>query len=260
MIDALCMSGSYPFRHLSMTTEAVANRLALEGFRHCFMFNLTALFHRNPWHANAEFAKEDPKADCSIHKLAVFNPDYEDKARIREYVKMGFVGFITSPIYQGYEVMRRGVISNLTEALSNGALVMLNLIEDPRQMHRAYAFRYRIRLGELSTLLSTLSGRVGGELRILLSHFPYNDLVNLRQLYGGNVHVDFASSQVLGAPYSHVEDLVKLYGPSHVVLSTGFIMKYPKASVIKLQLSKLPGDVKEAISSMNAARLYGIKT
>ncbi|WP_291765878.1 hypothetical protein [Caldivirga sp. UBA161] len=263
MIDALCMSGTYPFRYLSMSTEAVASKLALEGFRHCVMFNLTALFHRDPWWANVEFAKEDPSVNCTIHKLAVFNPDYEDKLRIREYSKMGYVGFITSPIYHGYRIMRRSVISNLIEALSNGAVVILNLLEDLRQMHRAYSFRYRIMLGELNDALMTLKTTVkreSGEFRVLLSHFPYNDLVNLRSLYNGDIYVDFASSQVLGAPYSHIEELVKLYGASRLVLSTGFIMKYPKSSILKLQLSKIQDKDKEAISSINAGGLYGIRT
>ena len=263
MIDALCMSGAYPFRYLSMNTEAVASKLASEGFKHCVMFNLTALFHRDPWWANVDFANEDPKVDCTIHKLAVFNPDYEDKVRIREYVKMGYVGFITSPIYHGYRIMRRGVINNLIEALNNGAIVILNLLEDLRQMHRAYSFRYRIMLGELSDALRTLKNTAekrGEEFRVLLSHFPYNDLANLRSLYSGDVYVDFASSQVLGAPYTHIEELAKLYGVSRLVLSTGFIMKYPKSSILKLQLSKIQDKDKEAISSVNAGRLYGIRT
>ncbi|ABW01736.1 amidohydrolase 2 [Caldivirga maquilingensis] len=259
MIDALCMSGAYPFRYLSMSTEAVASKLASEGFKHCLMFNLTALFHRDPWWANVEFAREDPKVDCSIHKLAVFNPDYEDKLRIREYSRMGYVGFVTSPIYHGYRLMRRSVISNLTEALSHGAVVILNLLEDLRQMHRAYSFRYRIMLGELSEALKNIVNKGDGEVKVLLSHFPYNDLAGLRSLYNGDVYVDFASSQVLGAPYNHVEELVKLYGASRLVLSTGFMMKYPKSSILKLQLSKIQDKDKEAISSVNAGRLYGIK-
>jgi predicted TIM-barrel fold metal-dependent hydrolase len=258
MIDALCMSGSYPFRHLTMSTRAVAERLASEGFRECFMFNLTALFHRDPWWGNLDFTREETEADCRVHKLAVFNPDYEDRVRVREYVKMGFVGFVTSPIYHGYRLTGRRVLGNLAEALNNGALVILDLVEDPRQLHRAYAFRFRLRLGELSDALRRLSSGIEGEVRILLSHFPYSDLVNLRNLYSGPVYVDLASSQVLGAPYSHVEELVKLYGSSNVVLSTGFMMKYPKSSVLKLQLSKIPDEDKGKIANLNAHRLYGV--
>ena len=260
MIDALCMSGAYPFRHLSMSTNTVASKLASEGFRHCVMFNLTALFHRDPWWANVEFAEEDPNVSCSIHKLAVFNPDYEDKLRIREYSRMGYIGFVTSPIYHGYRLMKRNVISNLTEALNHGTVVILNLLEDLRQMHRAYAFRYRIMLGELSDALRDLANKGNGEFRVLLSHFSYNDLVSLRSLYNGDVYVDFASSQVLGAPYNHIEELVKLYGASRLVLSTGFMMKYPKSSILKLQLSKVQDKDKEAISLINASRLYGVKS
>jgi len=49
-----------------------------------------------------------------------------------------------------------------------------------------------------------------------------------------------------------------LYGSSNVVLSTGFMMKYPKSSVLKLQLSKIPDEDKGKIATLNAHRLYGV--
>jgi len=134
-------------------------------------------------------------------------------------------------------------------------LIVLNLIEDIREMHRTYRFRYKLTVSEISEFLSEVSKRVK-EVKILLSNFATRELRELRSRYKGDVFIDIAHQYVLGPPVDDVKLLIKLYGEDKVLLSTCFPMKYIHPAVYKVIYSEVDEGVKMKVLELNAKKFY----
>ena len=262
MIDALSFLGHYPFRKLRVEKlDEVVNKYIKLGFKAIALMKLESLFYRNSRVANRELLRDleiVKDRGVNVYPLASLNPEYfvNVKDVVEECCESGFKAIVISPPYHGFKLRSRKAVNFAIQVLDYGlSLIVLNLIEDVREMNRAYKFRYRLTMSEVSDFLNEVNKRVK-EVKILLSNFTARELKELRSKYRGEVFVDIAHQYVLGPPIDDVELLVELYGEERVLLSTCFPMKYIHPTIYKVIYSKVDEGVKMKILELNARKFY----
>lgn len=151
MIDALSFFGSYPFRRLFAESLAeVATHMRSKGFKKIYLINFSSLFYRDPFKANRialniyRRERENIK-DVEIDLLGGINPSYItiNNIDIEEIVEPYFRAYVISPAYHGFRLDAKGSIKLVEDLCSQGRkIVILDLLEDIREMHRAYKLIY----------------------------------------------------------------------------------------------------------------------
>jgi predicted TIM-barrel fold metal-dependent hydrolase len=259
MQDALSLFGSYPFRKTDLSWGKFLSTLAGRGFAKTRVVRIEPLFRRNPYDGSQAFRSGGMAPWIEARPLFMVNPGY---ARTDEIMKERVEGetdaVVLSPAYHGYKLNSPAAVRCTVGLARRGVpTVVLGLIEDIRQMHRGYKLRFPVTPEDAADYLRAVRSAFSGTPKVLLSHFAFADLRKIEAESGPEVYVDFASSATHGQPYDQVSDLVELFGEEHVLLSTGFSMKYPSVSLYKLFYSGITARQKEKISTSNVADFYG---
>ena len=263
MIDALCFTGHYPFRKLSpeKLDEIIVKYKSL-GFKAIAIMKFEALFFRDTDIANKILLrdlKQVKNKDVKIYPIASLNPLYfvDIKNLIKDYHSNGFKAIDISPPYHGFSLKSRRLINFAIQVLKyNMPLIILNLIEDIREMHRAYKFRYRIKIDELCAFLNEVNTKIKNA-KILLASFSSRELKQVRSLYKGDLFVDISHQYILGQPIDDIKILVELYGEDNVLFSSCFPLKYIHPAIYKVMYSDVNDRIKMKILEINAKRFYG---
>lgn len=263
MIDALSFFGPYPFRRLSPGDLAgVAEVLARHGFRRAYVLYLPSLFYRDVYEGDREalelYRGSSGRLVIDTRLLAGINPVYTplDKRSVEALVDGLFTAYVTSPTYNGYRLDSPAVLRSIERLCSEGArVVLIDLLEDLREMHRAYRLRYLVTRDVFKSFLRKIG--VECRRRLMLSSFRYEiiregiDRVSDLELY-----VDISSDTLYGYQYDRVRELVEALGPDLLVLSTRTPIAYPTASLYRVLYSEISERDKEKILWQNTERFY----
>jgi len=263
LIDVLTFSGNYPFRKLLYTKLCDVAKLMLEeGFEIIFNARIESLFYRDFMEANKdllkevnELSKQQPNS-IQIKPLACFNPDYILDRNIINEVSKSFAGVVIAPLYHGFKLSSKKVSRFLRYASElNLPILILGYLEDIREMHRAYRFRYPLKLDDLKTFLQEV--KLFGYEKIVLLSFPYQFLVESSNLIANtSIYVDISSHDIYGGVYDHIKNLVNIFGEDHIVFSSKAPLSYPKAVLFKVLYSDISDKAKRKIVGENAKKLF----
>ena len=266
MIDALSFFGSYPFRRLFAESLAeVATHMRSKGFKKIYLINFSSLFYRDPFKANRialniyRRERENIK-DVEIDLLGGTNPSYVaiNNIDIEEIVEPYFRAYVMSPAYHGFRLDAKGSIKLVEDLCSQGRkIVILDLLEDIREMHRAYKLIYMVKDEHLERFLRNID-KICGK-KILLASFRYELLKNnLARISDLELYVDTSSDTLYGYQYDRVRELVDSIGEDLVVLATRTPIAYTEAAVFRVIYSDIADSAKKKILYDNALKYYEI--
>ncbi len=264
MIDALSFFGSYPFRRLFTESMAeVASHMRSRGFKKIYLIYFLSLFYRDPFEANRAALniyrmKRRNIKDVEIDLLGGINPSYItiDKVNIEEIVEPHFKAYVMSPAYHGFRLDARGSIKLVEDLCSQGRkVIILDLLEDIREMHRAYKLIYMVKDEHLKSFLRNIDKTCGK--KILFASFRYELLKNnLARISDLELYVDTSSDTLYGYQYDRVRELVDSIGEDLVVLATRTPIAYTETAVFRVIYSDITGSAKKKILYDNALKYY----
>jgi len=259
--DPLSFSGVYPFRRLGGQLRETCRKLREFGFQETHALGFGSLFYRDVWEGNREVLREIEGVRCGIglNPLAGVNPLYSGDRVIRaELQDSGFRAAVLAPQYHGFRPQspRSLRVLALLEELGF-PIVLLDSLEDPREWHRAYLFKYSVRVEDLRDFLRQLRLRdFKGKLLLALPRFQLiKDNADL--LRALEVYVDVSHDSVLGPPYDQVKWVVENLGEEAVVLSSRSPMAYISALMAKVLHSGIGEEAKLKVLSRNVRKFYG---
>ncbi|MEM4731685.1 MAG: hypothetical protein QXO48_00920 [Desulfurococcaceae archaeon] len=265
MIDSLCFTGHYPFRKLSIVNlTELTNLMLREGFQSILVLHFSSLFYRNPWVANEELLSESGKIvdeikdRIRVYLLAGINPEYAVSREKLAGYKGAFRGVVVAPLYHGFKLSSKNT-RNLLKIVSDLDLTLgvLGYLEDPREAHRAYAFRYKLTLNDARSFIREV--KEWGYSRVVLYSFPSELLFQLSSdISNASILVDVSSNDVYGPIYDYVKTLVESVGEDLVVFSSKAPLTYVKSALFKVLYSEISSKAKEKILRDNPRRLFNI--
>ncbi len=259
MIDALSFTGIYPFRNVSyIDFRDVINELKDLGFEHIYTVSIEALFSKTPEAGNnAILSIADLHKDFIKPIGVVYTQILESNLRRAKDMLQGFVAIAVAPIYQGFRLGRSISLMVIKLAQDLGLpVVFIGELERQWNLHRAYLFRYTLRVEDLKIFLREIKQRFGG-IRILLASFPYDMLITVsEEIRDLEVFVDFSHDSFYGQVYDRLYTLVNAVGEDLVVLSTKAPLSYPLVSIFRLRYSEVSSKAKEKIAKTNILRFY----
>lgn len=260
IIDALAFLGRHPHRSAGVDDAGgLTGLLARAGVRRAYVLHLDSLFQRDVWRANLRYRRELSSAcvdGVELVPLAGVNPLYAaERERLVELAELGFKGFVTSPSYHGYRLRSPAARRLLRVSAEVGlALVLLDLLEDPRGLHRAYRFRFKLREGDVKAFLEWAADEGA---RVLLSRLEYSLVEKLSGVISElGAYVDASHSTIYGPVYDRVAKLIELVGEDRVVFSSGAPLNYPLVPLYKVLYSSINEEARRRVLSENALRLY----
>ncbi len=264
MIDALAFFGQYPFRKLFIEDLVdVVSYLMKKGFEKIYVAYISSLFYRDPLEANriAEKIFREAIDKVSIPRtylLAGHNPSYlpTNKFFLEKLLDPVYKAYIIAPAYHGFNIGSRDTIRFIEYMCGeNKRVVILDLLEDLREMHRGYILRFLIKKGQFEQFLRSIDKICGR--KILLSSFRYDLLRDyLGKISDLEIYVDVSSDTLYGYQYDRVRELVSSLGEDLVLLATKTPISYPEASLYRVIYSDLPSGAKEKILWRNSIDFY----
>jgi len=265
VIDALAFFGSYPFRRLKLKKLVeVVRHLREKRFEGVYIAHFGSVFYRDPLEGNREALEEyvssrdEIPKDVSVRVLGGFNPAYIQMKRrfVEEAVSRTFAAYIIAPAYHGFRLDSKEVFKFLDIVYDLGLkVVILDLLEDLREFHRAYTFKYIIKKKHFASFLSGLDK--GFRKMIMLASFRYDLLRDsLSRLAELEIYIDISSDSFYGPQYDRVKEVVEAVGDDLVMLSTRTPLAYTEASVFRVLYSDIDSSSKEKILNINAAKFY----
>jgi len=265
VIDALSFFGHYPFRKLFIEDlDELIKFMSSKGFQELYVAYLPSLFYRDPLEANRiarEICEKSPGKTRSlrISLLAGYNPSYlpVNKSFIEKIIDPLYKAYILAPAYHGFKLSSRETLRFIEYMCSiDKRIVILDLLEDIREMHRAYIFRYLIKEDHLYQFVKNLDEICSR--KILLASFRYDLLRKyLDKISEKELFVDVSSDTLYGYQYDRVKELVDLLGEDLLLLSTKTPISYPEAAVFRVYYSEISDSAKEKILRRNAIYFYG---
>jgi hypothetical protein len=265
VIDALSFFGHYPFRRLFIEDlDELIKFMSSKGFQEIHVAYLSSLFYRDPLEAN-RIAREifdktlEKTRSVEISLLAGYNPGYlpVNKFFIEKIIDPFYKAYVLAPAYHGFKLSSRETLRFIDYMCGiDKKIVILDLLEDIREMHRAYILRYLIKEDHLYQFLKNLDETCSR--KILLSSFRYDLLRKfLDKISEKELFVDVSSDTLYGYQYDRVKELVDSLGEDLVILSTKTPISYPEAAVFRVAYSDISDSAKEKILRRNAIYFYG---
>jgi len=264
LIDALTFTGSYPFRRVRAGIEDVVNVLRPEGFTDIFTLRFEALFYRDFNEGNKDLLNEYRGRDWSehgvrVHLLAGLNPFYISSINEIKNILEDFKAVVLAPLYQGFNISAKRVI-NIVRAANNPNLpvIIFGYLEDIREMHRAYRFRYSLGIDNVKEFLELLK-KSCSDARVALISFPFKTLSALaNELSKLSVYIDVSYEDIYGPMYDYVKALVNMVGEDLVIFASKTPLTYVKSVLFKALYSEISSDAKTKILKHNAKKFFGL--
>ncbi|MEM1610237.1 MAG: hypothetical protein QXQ57_01155 [Sulfolobales archaeon] len=264
MIDILSFFNEYMFRRLAKTElRDIGRDLCELGFKKIIAISFKSIFYRNVYEANREvrdeYRKIVEKIRCPNILIAYGgNPDYIGTPR--DLLDRGLERIVVlAPAYQGFRLDRERTIRFINNLIDyDSRIIIIDLLEDYREFHRGYRFRYLIKYEHLENFLKRVDRTVSRNL--VLASFRY-DLIQrvFREISVKEVLVDISNDTFYGPQYDRVKELVNNVGEDLVVLGTRYPIANPLASIFRVLFSDISERSKEKILYRNAERfLQGI--
>jgi predicted TIM-barrel fold metal-dependent hydrolase len=264
LIDALSFIGKYPFRKVSASILDIVRVHEVLGFTDVFIGSFSSLFYRDFNEGNGELLEElarfpREQSSIKIHIVAGVNPTYlsgvRDVCKLREH----YSAILMSPLLHGFDLAARRVLRVVeTASKCDLPVLILGYLEDPREMHRAYRFRYRLNVERVKRFLDLLKkSQITPKLALI--SFPSKLLLEVAsELNKLSIYVDVSSDDVYGPIYDYVKLLVDSVGEDLVVFASKAPLTYLKAVLFKVIYADIEERVKEKILVHNAKRLLNL--
>jgi len=265
VIDAFTLTGHYPFRRIKASLENITGILEKEGFTDIFTVSFGALFYRNFNEGNRELLEEVVKTQLNrgrlrVHLLAGINPFYISNISEIKELSSRYRAVVISPLYQGFNISSRRVIHIVkTASEANLPVIILGYLEDPREMHRAYRFRYALSSEKVKAFFELLRN-TREELKVAFISFPFKILSELSsEISKFSVYIDVSSNDVYGPMYDYVKLLVDSIGEDLVIFASKTPLTYLKSILYKVLYSDIEESKKYKILLYNAKKLFNIR-
>lgn len=264
MIDALSFFGVYPFRRVwPIDIEEVTNLLKKHGFKKIYIAYMLSLFYRDFYEANKEAEENFNKAkNLAINTILLpsINPDYMplNKSFLKDLLENKFFqGYVTAPAYQGYKIDSLKTIRVFERLCEyDKRVIIIDLLEDIREMHRAYKMRHVITKESLKNFIDKID-RIC-ERKILLTSFRYDLLKEVEnKISEKEFFIDTSSDTLYGPQYDRIKELTESIGHDLIVLATKTPLTYPSVSIYRVLYSDISDSFKKDILERNILRFYG---
>lgn len=261
MIDPLSFLGNYVFRRISGNIKELCVKLTEFSYRISYVLSFGSLFYRNVFEGNRELLDTISKNHCNsveLRPLASINPQYTSIDTIKSYQDLDkFRAIVLAPQYHGFKITspRSFKLIFLLENLGYPVIV-LDTLEDQREWHRAYIYRYTLTPHLVKEFLETLRTKgFKGKLMLAIPRYELvataASLINTMEIY-----VDVSHDSFYGPIYDRVKWAVENVGEDLIVLSLRYPLAYTKALLSKVLYSDITEKAKQKIITENPQRFY----
>jgi uncharacterized protein len=248
-IDVNAFIGPYPYRSVPGTTpEALCRAMDRVAIDEAWVSYLPGVFWQVPATGNGRLY-ETVGAEPRLKPVPAVHPGLPGwEAALGEAADRGAPAVRCDPTYYGLEPA--GPEMRVLAAACGAAglpLVLAVRLEDPRQRHP------NDRAPELAAAAVRTLVRTDADVRLLVTHAdrPFVEEVHFGSTPEEAARVWWDISWLWGPPEDHLATLVATLGPDRFVFGTGQPLRLPEASVAKLELLDVSGDVRAAIESRN---------
>jgi predicted TIM-barrel fold metal-dependent hydrolase len=260
ILDINAYLGHWPFRRLRYnTSESLMKLMEKAKIDLAVVSSASSVLYRNCQEGNLELHEEIMGHEDRLITFACINPNYAGWREDLQYCvdEIGVKGLRLHPNYHDYDLSGENATALIQEANKRGLPISVTLrMEDERQSH----WLVKVLGVPVHQIIEAINRSPEATFILTYIHFQEAEQIINACPKRKNFFIETTSHYLLGDYPNHLQTLIDKIGVNRILFGSGMPLKYPQASLLKVEHLQVSGEDKEKILGKNAAKLLKLSS